>query len=98
MINKSILEKKIFFSNFKTKEDYSLWLKIVKKEKELLGINKNLLSWRSLDNSLSDSFFQKLLDAFKIYRLSEKYNILISVYFVIRLSFFALIKKIDMYQ
>jgi teichuronic acid biosynthesis glycosyltransferase TuaG len=98
VINKNLLRKGIFFSNFTTKEDYSLWLKIVKKENELYGIKKDLLFWRSVHNSLSDSFFQKLFDAYKVYRFSEKYNIITSIYFVIRLSLFALIKKIDMYR
>ena len=98
VIKKSILTKRILFSNFTTKEDYSLWLKLVKKDKLLHGINNNLLLWRSVKNSLSDSFYQKLFDAFKIYRLSEKYSIIVSVFFVIRLSLFALIKKIDMYR
>ena len=97
VINKSIL-KNLSFSNFTTKEDYALWLKIAKKENELYGINNNLLLWRSVKNSLSDSFFQKLFDAFRIYRLSEKYSIITSIYFVIRLSLFALIKKLDMYR
>jgi len=98
VINKNLLRKGIFFSNFTTKEDYSLWLKIAKKKNELYGINNDLLFWRSTNNSLSDSFFQKLFDAYKVYRFSEKYNIITSIYFVIRLSFFALIKKIDMYR
>jgi teichuronic acid biosynthesis glycosyltransferase TuaG len=98
VINKNLLRKGIFFSNFTTKEDYSLWLKIAKKENELYGINNDLLFWRSLNNSLSDSFFQKLYDAYKVYRFSEKYNTITSIYFVIRLSLFALIKKIDMYR
>ena len=98
VINKNILNKNFFFSNFTTKEDYCLWLKIAKKEEKLYGINNNLLFWRSLNNSLSDSFFQKLFDAFKVYRISEKYSIIISIYFVIRLSLFALIKKLDMYR
>ena len=98
VINKNILKKEIFFSNFTTKEDYALWLKIAKKENKLYGIKNDLLFWRSLHNSLSDSFFQKLFDAYKVYRFSEKYNTITSIYFVIRLSLFALIKKIDMYR
>ena len=71
---------------------------LFKKYKELYGINDNLLFWRSSKNSLSDSLFQKLLDGFKVYYINENYNAIISTYFVIRLSLFALIKKIDMYR
>ena len=98
VVNRNVLRGKNKFSNFKTKEDYYLWLKIVKKENELHGININLVFWRSMTNSLSDSFFQKLIDGFKIYKISEKYNTIISIFFVIRLALFALLKKIDMYR
>ena len=98
IVSRNILRGKNLFTNFKTKEDYSLWLKIVKKEKELNGINTNLVFWRSVRNSLSSSFFQKLIDAFKVYKISENYNSIISTYLVIRLSMFALLKKIDMYR
>tara|TARA_B100000795_G_scaffold199177_1_gene153011 strand:+ start:172 stop:942 length:771 start_codon:yes stop_codon:yes gene_type:complete len=98
IVSKNVLKGKNLFANFKTKEDYSLWLKIVKKEKELYGININLVFWRSIKNSLSSSFFQKLIDAFKIYKISENYNTLQSIYLVIRLTMFALLKKIDMYR
>ena len=98
VVARSILKGKNYFSNFKTKEDYSLWLKIIKKEKELYGININLVFWRSIKNSLSSLFFQKLIDAFKIYKISENYNTIKSIYLVIRLTLFALSKKIDMYR
>ena len=98
IVSRNILKGKNLFADFKTKEDYSLWLKIVKKEKELYGISINLVFWRSIKNSLSSSFFQKLIDAFKIYKISENYNTIKSIYLVIRLVMFALSKKIDMYR
>ena len=98
VINREILKKDFLFSNYKTKEDYCLWLKIIKKQKELYGININLLSWRLSKNSLSDSLFQKLYDGFKVYYFNENYNALLAMYLLIRLSLFALIKKFDMYR
>ena len=98
IIKKNIIKTKKLFSNLKTKEDYFLWLKIIKKEKYLYGIKDYLLMWRSVKGSLSDSIFQKLTDAFKLYNTHEKYNTLISIYFVIRLSFYALTKKIKIYK
>ena len=86
MINKGIIKKDFFFSNFITKEDYSLWLKIVKKEKELYGVSNNLLFWRSVKNSLSDSFFQKLFDAFKVYNYYMNFNFIKTCYYVLCLS------------
>ena len=96
-----VAKKKVFiknkFTSLKTKEDYLLWLKLLKKRNYIFGIKKYLSSWRFLDNSLSSSLMQKLSDSFKLYNKYEKYNILLSFFFVLRLSYFALIKKMQIY-
>ena len=96
MVSKEILLKNKF-SNLRTKEDYELWLRLSKKEKLLRGLDGNLSSWRVTENSLSSSLVQKLLDAFRLYYSHEKYNILISLFYVVRLAVFALLKKIKIY-
>ena len=96
MISKKILLKNKFCP-LKTKEDYELWLRLSKKEKLLHGLDKNFSSWRMTDKSLSSSLVQKLLDSFKLYYYYEKYNILISLFYVVRLTSFALLKKIKIY-
>ena len=69
------------------------------KEKQLIyGLNKYLVSWRYNKGSLSDSLKQKLLDAFRLYHFYEKYNILISFFYVIRLSYYAFKKKLKIYN
>jgi len=85
------------FCNLKTKEDYYLWLKLVKKLKVLYGIKKYLVNWRSLKNSLSSSKKQRIKDAYKLYNYYENYNGLLSLYYVLRLTFYSLIKKIKIY-
>ena len=67
MIKKTIL-KKHFFAKLKTKEDYVLWLSLAKKKFIFHPIKKTLTSWRSLDDSLSSSVFQKLFDGYFVYR------------------------------
>ncbi|WP_415321024.1 glycosyltransferase family 2 protein [Candidatus Pelagibacter sp. Uisw_092] len=91
ILKKSILSKKPF-PPLKTKEDYVLWLKISKKYK-IKGLKKSLTQWRRLDNSLSSSIKQKIMDAFKVYYIFEKKNLLESIYLTIRLIFFAIYKK-----
>ena len=73
------------FSKNKTKEDYSLWLKLSKK-KFISGLNKNLTLWRDSPNSLSSNIPQKLFDAFDIYYNQEKFNFVDSLFKVINLS------------
>ncbi len=98
ILKKSIFRTKNFFCKLKTKEDFNLWLKIIKKEKKIIGINKFLVSWRSLSTSLSSSILQRIMDAFRLYFFYEKYNFFKSIFFVIRLSYFAYLKKIDIYR
>ena len=93
-----ILKKKIFYNNkfskLKTKEDYLLWLKITKKIKFIYGLNQYLSSWRENKNSLSSSIIQKLLDAYRLYRLHLNYSFIFSLLFTLRLALYAITKKI----
>ena len=96
-----ILKRKLLrdmkFPELKTKEDFVLWLSLAKKSVNLFGLNKPLMFWRQTPNSLSSSILQKLKDAFKVYYLYEKKNFFYSIYCVIRLSTYALLKKINSY-
>lgn len=96
MVTRSFLKNNLF-SSLKTKEDYLLWLKSIKYLNSLKSINKELVYWRYLKNSLSSSNIQKLSDAFKVYRNHLNFSFLFSIYCVFRLSFYALIKKINVY-
>ncbi len=96
MIEKKLLNNNKFCS-LKTKEDYYLWLKLVKKLKILHGIKKHLVNWRLLKNSLSSSKKQRIKDAFKLYNYYENYNGFLSFYYVLRLSIYSLIKKTKIY-
>ena len=92
MISQS-LTKNNLFSNLKTKEDYLLWIKLIRHLKNFKSINKDLVYWRFLKNSLSSSNFQKLRDAFELYNNRLNFSFLFSIFCVLRLSFNALIKK-----
>ena len=98
MISKKLINNKIKFCKLKTKEDYFLWLQIIKKIKSLYGLKQYLVSWRYNKGSLSDSTWQKLIDAFRLYHHYEKYNVFISFFYVIRLSFNAFKKKLIIYN
>lgn len=96
VIDKNVMGK-FSFSNLKTKEDYLLWLKLINNLKIFHGIKSKLVVWRKTDNSLSSSIFQKFIDAFRLYKIHMKYNFFLSLFFVIRLTFFAFKKKILIY-
>ena len=92
IIKKKILPKNPFPS-LKTKEDYVLWLKLAKNN-EIIGLNKVLTKWRKLDDSLSSDIAQKIKDAFKVYFIFEKKNFFLSLFYTLRLIFFAAYKKL----
>tara|TARA_B100001123_G_C15208565_1_gene986280 strand:+ start:134 stop:865 length:732 start_codon:yes stop_codon:yes gene_type:complete len=87
----------IQFAELKTKEDFVLWLGLVKKSVKLIGLDESLMFWRRTPNSLSSSILQKLSDAFRVYHIYEKKNFFYSIFCVIRLSIYAMIKKINLY-
>ena len=96
MLSKALMKKRLF-SNLKTKEDYLLWINLIKHTKTFYGINQNLVSWRLSDESLSGSNFQKIKDAFLLYRYHLNFSFLFSIFCVIRLTFYAFKKKIKIY-
>lgn len=84
---KFIKKNKFFFPKIKTKEDYVLWLKISKKLKFMMGINKKLTYYRKTKNSLSSSKLLGLINGYKVYRNYLKLDIISSIYRLIILSF-----------
>ena len=87
-----ILEKKVInssckFPNLKTKEDFVLWLLVLKKGYKIGGLKKVLTLWRKLNNSLSSSVLQKLIDGYRVYYVHMSFNLFKSIYFLFVLSF-----------
>jgi teichuronic acid biosynthesis glycosyltransferase TuaG len=86
MLKKRLISKNCQFPKLKTKEDFVLWLLILKKNVTIGALDKNLTIWRKLDNSLSSSVFQKLKDGFVLYNSYMKFNILKSFFYLLILS------------
>ena len=95
VVRKKIFNKSIKFPKLKTKEDFVLWLKILKKDIKIFGIDQNLVTWNMTKNSLSSSSFQKIKDAFIVYYKYMNFNYLKSLYFTIILSLNFIIKQIS---
>lgn len=94
MIKKEIFEKKVFkFANLRTKEDYVLWLNLAKNNYIFYSLNKDLTSWRNVENSLSSNTVQKLVDGFKVYKYYLNFTIFKSLYRLLILSLYYLWKK-----
>ena len=95
MLEKKILGGHLKFANIKTKEDFVLWLRILKNKNGIYAIRDNLTNWRKTDTGLSSSVLQKLIDGYRVYRNYLNYNFLFSFYCLIRLSINYTIKKIN---
>lgn len=87
LLEKKILSKSLKFGETKTKEDFILWLKILKKKIIIGSIDQNLTSWKKTKNSLSSSIIQKILDGFIVYNKYMKFNYFKSFYYLVLLSF-----------
>ena len=94
MIKKKILTKNYKFAKLKTKEDFILWLRLLKKGYSFYPIDLNLTKWRKLDQSLSSSNFQKIKDGFSVYYRYMNFNLFKSIYLIFILSINSIIKKL----
>jgi len=93
VIKKNLITYEIF-PNFKTQEDLAAWLKLMRIKKiSCYNLNEKLVIWNYNSNSLSSNTLQKIFDAYKVFRLSEKMSILKSFVFVIRLSINSISRK-----
>ena len=86
MIKKKILTGR-GFPKLRTKEDFVLWLELLKKDVKIFGLKSKLVIWRETANSLSSSIFQKLCDGYRVYKIYMKFNMIKSIYYLICLSF-----------
>ncbi len=93
MLRKKLISKNCKFPNLKTKEDFVLWLMILKKNVKIVSLDKNLTTWRKLNNSLSSSVLQRLKDGFTLYNKYMKFNIFKSFIYLFILSINSLKKK-----
>lgn len=86
VIEKKLIRNKCKFPKIKTKEDFVLWLRILKGGTKIYSIKKSLVKWRKSNNSLSSSSIQKIKDGFKVYNYYLNYNFVKSFFFLLILS------------
>tara|TARA_Y100000591_G_C21824405_1_gene695717 strand:+ start:767 stop:1507 length:741 start_codon:yes stop_codon:yes gene_type:complete len=86
LIKKNLITDEIKFANLKTKEDFVLWLKLLKSGLEIGSLEEVLMTWRKTEGSLSSSIPQKLKDGYKVYNYHMNYNFIKSIYLLINLS------------
>jgi teichuronic acid biosynthesis glycosyltransferase TuaG len=85
MIKKNLLDTNKF-PNLKTKEDFVLWLKLLKQGHKIYSIDKNLTYWRKTKNSLSSNIYQKTMDGYSVYKDYMKMSTFKSILYLTLLS------------
>ena len=86
VLHKNLINQNVKFASLSTKEDFVLWLKILKNNVSILGLNENLTLWTKSKNSLSSSTLQKIIDGFRVYYTYMNFGFIKSVYYLICLS------------
>ena len=94
IVKKFIFEKGLKFPSLKTKEDFVVWLEILKDGYEIYPLEKKLTLWTKSKNSLSASAIQKLKDSFILYHRYMKFNYIKSLFYTFRLSINYVLKNL----
>ena len=92
VVEKNIINDELNFTNLKTKEDFVLWLKILRSGLVIGALDETLSYWRKTKNSLSSSTLQKFKDGYSVYRTHMNYNPIKSLYLLFCLSLNYLVK------
>ena len=86
VLHRNLIKSDIKFASLSTKEDFVLWLRILKNNVSIYGLNEDLTLWTKSKNSLSSSTFQKIIDGFRVYYSYMNFGFIKSVYYLIWLS------------
>ena len=86
VLHKNLINHNIKFASLSTKEDFVLWLRLLKNNVKIYGLNEDLALWTKSKNSLSSSTFQKIIDGFRVYYTYMNFGFIKSIYYLICLS------------
>lgn len=79
---------KVYMPNILKRQDYGLWLKILRKINATKGIMEPLGAYRILKNSVSSNKINAAKYQWKIYREVEKLSLIKSVYYFIHYAYY----------
>lgn len=86
ILKKELITNECQFPDMTTKEDFVLWLKLLKNGTRIQGLDRSLTVWRITDASLSSSVIQKMKDGFNVYYKHMNFNFFKSLFYLICLS------------
>ncbi|MBS9767326.1 MAG: glycosyltransferase family 2 protein [Flavobacteriaceae bacterium] len=83
---------KVYMPNVKKRQDYALWLQILRKTHECKGLDSCLVKYRKYSDSLSSNKLSAAKYQWQIYREVEKLSFLKSCYCFVHYAFYGFIK------
>ncbi len=89
---------KVYMPDVKKRQDYVLWLSILKKEYKCRGLISCLVKYRKYGNSLSSNKRSASKYQWKIYREVEKLSLLKSCYYFVHYAFYGFLKHNVFYR
>jgi teichuronic acid biosynthesis glycosyltransferase TuaG len=85
---------KLYMSEIRKRQDWVLWLRIMKKIKSTIGFNVPLSIYRDRSNSISSNKIKLLKYNWKVYNHELKFNNIKSAYYFFKFVFFYIQKKL----
>lgn len=86
---------KVYMPEIRKRQDWALWLSILKKVPFALSIQESLAIYRDRSKSISSNKFDLIKYNWNIYRNVENFSILKSTFYLIQFIFFYLKKKLN---
>jgi len=83
---------KVYMPLIRKRQDYGLWLKILKEIDSTKGILESLATYRILKDSVSSNKIKAAQYQWKIYREVEKLNIFRSIYYFLYYTYHGIVK------
>ncbi|WP_245812682.1 glycosyltransferase family 2 protein [Belliella buryatensis] len=84
---------KVYMPIIKKRQDFALWLKILKIVPKAYGLNRPLAKYRLTSNSVSSNKLKASKYQWKVYRHIEKLNIVSSTYYFLFYTIHGIVKK-----
>lgn len=95
VIYNCIVLGKFYSPDIRRRNDFVMWLQVIKAAKKLYGIQKAYTFYRVREDSLSKKKFKLLKYQWRVYREYEKLPILYSIYFLTKKILDVIISKLE---
>lgn len=83
---------KVLMPKIRKRQDYGLWLKLLKKTDLAYGINEVLMRYQLTSNSVSRNKFKAAKFQFNVYYNIEKLGFFKSIYYIVIYAFYGVLK------